>query len=360
MRPSPLMAQPLKALPTGAGSALEFPFPDVPPAGTVRELVPGVFWLRMPLPFALDHINLWLLKDGDGWTAVDTGIASPETQSNWERIFAEHTGGRGLDRVLVTHYHPDHMGNAGWLIERFNAPLLMTEAEYLTAHAHYDRIAGYGSEATADLFAAHGLDQERVAAIAGRGNPYRQRVSRPPATFQRLMDGDEVLVGEHRWQVIVGYGHAPEHAALYCRALRVLISGDMLLPKISTNVSVWSIEPEGDPLKLFLRSLDRFRPLPEDTLVLPSHGLPFRGAHTRIAMLHGHHQDRLREVLEACSEPRTAAELMPVLFRRPLDNHQLFFAMGESAAHLHHLWYSGQLERSRGPDGVFRFTRPLR
>jgi glyoxylase-like metal-dependent hydrolase (beta-lactamase superfamily II) len=352
-----MSAQGLKAVSSDGRAALQFPFAEPPSGGSVREVAPGVFWLRMPLPFALDHINLWLLRDGNGWTAVDCGIAQADTQAHWERIFEEHLGAKGLTRVLVTHYHPDHIGNAGWLIERFRVPLLMTEAEYLTAHAHYDRIAGYGSEATADLFAANGLDRERVAMVAGRGNPYRQRVSPPPARFQRLMDGDEVSIGAHTWRIIIGYGHAPEHASLYCEELRLLISGDMLLPKISTNVSVWSIEPEGDPLKLFLRSIDRFRPLPEDILVLPSHGLPFRGAHHRIDMLHAHHRDRLQDVLEACDQPRSGAELMPVLFRRPLDNHQLFFAMGESLAHLHHLWYSGRLDRQRGSDGVLRFAR---
>jgi glyoxylase-like metal-dependent hydrolase (beta-lactamase superfamily II) len=173
-----------------------------------------------------------------------------------------------------------------------------------------------------------------------------------------MMDGDEIDIAGQSWRVIVGYGHAPEHAALYCESLRVMISGDMLLPKISTNVSVWPIEPEGDPLRLFLRSIDRFAELPADTLVLPSHGLPFRGAQSRIAMLHRHHEDRLNEVLEACAGRKTAADLMPVLFRRPLDNHQLFFAMGESLAHLHYLWYRGRLSRSKGADGVYRFERP--
>lgn len=321
------------------------------------EAAPGIFWLRMPLPFALDHINLWLLRDGDGWTGVDCGIALPDTQALWEQIFDEVLGRAGLARLIVTHYHPDHIGNAGWMVQRFGAPLIMTEAEYLTAHAHYDRIAGYGAEATAGLFAANGLDAQRVSMIGGRGNPYRQRVSAPPQRFQRMMDGDEIEIGGRSWRVIVGYGHAPEHAALYCASLGVLISGDMLLPKISTNVSVWSIEPEGDPLRLFLRSIDRFAALPEDTLVLPSHGLPFRGAQARIAALHRHHQDRLGEVLESCGESKTAAELVPVLFRRPLDGHQLFFAMGESLAHLHYLWHRNDLVRSKGPDGVHRFER---
>jgi glyoxylase-like metal-dependent hydrolase (beta-lactamase superfamily II) len=230
----------------------------------------------------------------------------------------------------------------------------MSEADYLTAHAQYEVQAGHGSDAAARLFEQHGLDAQRVAAIAGRGNSYRKIVSEPPLQFMRIMDGDEVSIGGRAWRVIVGYGHAPEHAALYCESLGVLISGDMLLPKISTNVSVWPTEPEGDPLKLFLRSIDRFVELPADTLVLPSHGLPFRGAHLRVQALHDHHRDRLAEVAEACASGATAADLLPLLFRRTLDMHQTFFAMGEAIAHLHYLWHQGRLARSRDA-GVWRF-----
>jgi glyoxylase-like metal-dependent hydrolase (beta-lactamase superfamily II) len=349
-----------RALAIDAPAKLTFPFSEPPEGGRACEVVPGVLWLRMPLPFALDHINLWLLKDDAGWAAVDCGIALPDTQAHWDRIFSTVLNGAALSQVIVTHYHPDHIGNAGWLVERFGAPLWMTEAEYLTAHAHYAGIGGYGPEATAQLFAANGLDPERLAQMSARGNAYRKRISEPPQRFRRMMAGDELTVGGNAWRVIDGYGHAPEHAALYCEALGVLISGDMLLPKISTNVSVWSIEPEGDPLKLFLSSIDRFRALPPDTLVLPSHGLPFRGAHVRIEMLHRHHQDRLAEVLQACDGRKSAADLMPVLFRRPLDSHQLFFAMGESLAHLHYLWHQRRLDRMKGGDGVFRFERKVR
>jgi glyoxylase-like metal-dependent hydrolase (beta-lactamase superfamily II) len=312
----------------------------------------------MPLPFALNHINLWLLRDGDGWTAVDCGIGLDDTRALWERIFAEITGTSGVTRVVVTHFHPDHFGNAGWLVRRFAAPLWMTETEFLTAHAQFHALAGFGSDATAALFAEHGLDEERVAAIAGRGNSYRRIVAEPPARFLRMLEGDEIDIGAHSWRVIAGHGHAPEHAALYCRALGVLISGDMLLPKISTNISVWPTQPQSDPLKLFLRSIERFRELPAETLVLPSHGLPFRGAHQRVQMLHDHHRERLAEVLEACSKPSSAADLLPVLFRRALDTHQTFFAMGESIAHLNHLWLRGELARMRGGDGIYRFGQP--
>lgn len=351
------MQTPVRARRLEGSAPLSFPFPETPAAGTVREVAPGVCWLRMPLPFALDHINLWLLRDGNGWTAVDCGIGLDETRTHWETIFTGVVGRTGLTRVLVTHFHPDHFGNAGWLTQRFSAPLWMTESEYLTAHAQYHALSGFGSDATAALFSEHGLDAERASGISGRGNSYRKIVAEPPSRFVRMLDGDEIGTGGNVWRVIVGYGHAPEHAALYCEALGVLISGDMLLPKISTNVSVWPTKPESDPLGLFLRSIDRFTELPADTLVLPSHGLPFRGAHHRVQMLHDHHRDRLAEVLDVCSQPSSAADLLPVLFRRTLDTHQMFFAMGESIAHLNYLWLQGNLSRVRGADGVYRFSR---
>jgi glyoxylase-like metal-dependent hydrolase (beta-lactamase superfamily II) len=349
------MNKPARAPEPDTTAALTYPFAAPPAPGTVQEVAPGVLWLRMPLPFALDHINLWLLRDGDTWTAVDTGIGLDETRAHWDRIFSETLGGAGPGRILVTHFHPDHVGNAGWLTQRFGIPMWMSESEYLAAHAQYDGRAGNGSQATARLFAEHGLDAERVAGVEGRGNSYRKIVSEPPAQFVRMLDGDEIAVDGKMWRVIAGYGHAPEHSALYCASLGVLISGDMLLPKISTNVSVWPVEPAGDPLKLFLRSIDRFNELPPDTLVLPSHGLPFRGAHARVQMLQQHHRDRLAEVMEHCARPTTAADLIPVLFRRTLDLHQTFFAMGEAIAHLHYLWYQGRLARTRGDDGVYRF-----
>jgi glyoxylase-like metal-dependent hydrolase (beta-lactamase superfamily II) len=178
-----------------------------------------------------------------------------------------------------------------------------------------------------------------------------------PPRYRRLMDGMTLRIGDLDWQCIAGYGHAPEHIALHCAQAGVLIAGDMLLPRISTNVSVYDIEPEADPLPLYLRSLERFEALPAETLVLPSHGKPFVGARPRIAQLREHHDERLAEVREACAErPTSAAELLDVLFKRKLDLHQTTFAMGESVAHLHALWMAGELRRRRGDDGVWRFT----
>jgi glyoxylase-like metal-dependent hydrolase (beta-lactamase superfamily II) len=231
----------------------------------------------------------------------------------------------------------------------------MTAGEYLVCLAAYNGSAGYSVEPVQALFRAHGLDDERLASLQTRGNSYRRGIAAPPAVYRRMFHGDAIAIGAHSWRIITGFGHAPEHAALYCAELGVLISGDMLLPKISTNVGVWPAEPEGDPLRLFLDSINRFVLLPSETLVLPSHGLVFRGIQGRVADLHAHHHARLGEVLDACSVPRSAAELIPVLFRRQLDTHQIFFAMGEAIAHLHRLMYDSKLERRKGKDGVLRF-----
>jgi glyoxylase-like metal-dependent hydrolase (beta-lactamase superfamily II) len=207
------------------------------------------------------------------------------------------------------------------------------------------------------VFGQNGLEHALAAKMATRGNPYRQLVPEFPLTYRRFIDGERILIDGRHWRTIVGYGHAPEHASLYCEEQKLLIAGDMLLSTISTNVSVWSIDPEGNPLKLFLDSVARYRELAPDVLVLPSHGMPFRGAHERVAELEAHHEERFAELLAACEEgARSAYDLIDVLFRRKLDNHQMFFAMGEAIAHLHYLYYAGRLSRAAGADGVMRYA----
>jgi glyoxylase-like metal-dependent hydrolase (beta-lactamase superfamily II) len=309
----------------------------------------------MPLPFQLDHINLWLLEDEGGWTIVDCGIGNAETRALWEKVLP-----REVKRVILTHYHPDHAGNAGWLCGRFGVEMWTTQGEYLTAHAVRSSSAGYTSEAVLSVFKKNGLDAARTAAMAKmRGNNrYAELVPDFPHSYRRIIEGDVVRIGGRDWHAIVGHGHAPEHLSLYCKELNVVIAGDMLLSTISTNVSVWSIDPEGDPLRLFLESVARYRELPEDVLVLPSHGKPFRGAHVRAAQLEQHHRQRFQELLDSLDEPKSANDLLPTLFRRPLDAHQTFFAMGEAIAHLHYLYYAGKARRAVGDDGVVRYARP--
>jgi len=310
----------------------------------------------MPLPFALDHINLWLLRDGAGWVIVDAGFGTDATKNLWNEIIDERLGGRPVKRIVVTHLHPDHLGLAAWLADRFNVDVWMTQTEFLMAHAMWAGVGGDIHKRLADLYRRHGLDEPRAAMIAGRAGAYRSAIPSLPPTLRRMVSDDTLLIDDRVWRVVIGRGHSPEHAALYCESLGVMISGDMVLPKITTNVSVAPFEPEGDPLKLFLDSLKRFTALPADTLVLPSHGAVFRGLHARLEDLQRHHEERFAIILAACAQPRSAADLLDRLFKREFDAHQLSFAMGEAIAHLNYLMHAGQLQRTR-ETGVYRFVR---
>ena len=341
---------------------LHYPLGDsLAPSGGTLTVAPGVKWIRMSLPFALNHINLWLLRDCidgvEGWSIVDCCIHRDEAKAQWESIFANELEGLPVLRVIVTHMHPDHIGLAHWLCERWNVRLWISATDYNVARLGCLGPTGFGGDRAAEFFASHGLNSpEAVEQIKGRTGYFPSLVPSVPPQYRRLMDGMLLSIGGRAWRCISGYGHAPEHIALHCAELNVLPGGDMMLPRISTHVSVHAGEPESNALALFLDSIDRFRALPEDTLVLPSHGKPFTGLHTRIAQLHDHHRDRLAEVMEACTARAcSAADILPVMFRRPLDMHQTTFAMGEAVAHLHALWFDGSLQRTVDAQGVFRF-----
>lgn len=335
---------------------MHYPFPDAPVPGTVIEISPGLWWLRMGLPFQLDHINLWLLQDEGGWCIVDTGFPSDETRASWESLLAGLDG--PVTRIIATHFHPDHLGLAHWLMEKTGAPLTMTTGEFLTAHAAWSEVGGHGARFMVEQFREHGLDGERLEKFAKRGSGYRQAIPALPEHYHRIRAGDTLKIGCCVWEVIPGYGHSPEHAALYCAESGVLISGDMLLPRISTNISVFAATPEADALGWYLDSLQSYaQRFPEETLVLPSHGLPFKGIQARVEALHAHHEERLHVLEETCEAPQSAASVLGVLFPRPLDMHQTMFAMGEAIAHLNHLERKGRLRRHRDADGVFRFER---
>ena len=341
---------------------------DVPPPGRAVEVAPGIRWARMTLPFALNHVNVWMLRDAlsdgaggpvqEGWSVVDCGIDDAATRAAWEELFASGLDGLPVLRVVVTHMHPDHIGLAHWLCERWQARLWISATDYNVARLASSTDAGFGGPLSAGFMARHGLaDHDSVGKVSSRINYYRGLVPKVPAAFGRLLDGGRFTVGGSEWRCHVGYGHAPEHMAFHCQGAGVLISGDMVLPRISTNVSVVDVEPEADPLTLYLGSIEKMRAIDAGVLVLPSHGLPFKGLHTRIDQLHAHHAERFAEVLAACAEaPQSAFDLVPVLFKRPLDLHQMTFAMGESIAHCHALWLAGRLVRSTDPAGVLRFA----
>jgi glyoxylase-like metal-dependent hydrolase (beta-lactamase superfamily II) len=323
--------------------------------GEPCPIVPGLHGVRFALPFALDHVNVWLVEEDDGWTVVDSGLADDRTRGRWRELRRGLLADRPLTRIVVTHYHPDHMGLAGWLCAEAGAELWTSRTEWLTARL----LAQDASEEWVAVGRAFdrraGLDDQLIEERATRGNLYRRRVVPPPPSFRRVRHGDRIRLNGSEWQVIVGRGHAPEMLCLFSPERNVLIAGDQVLPKISPNVSVWPSEPEADPLAEFLESLLSFRELPEDCLVLPSHGLPFRGLQERIDQLIAHHRERLALALEACVTPVTLTEVMPRLFDRALDVHQLQFALGESLAHLNYLVGQGQLERGLDADGRLRY-----
>lgn len=342
----------------GLHDQVTHPFEErVPQPAEAIEAAPGVWWIRMPLPFALDHINLWLLEDGDGWTLVDTGFGVQATWELWERHFAGAMGGRPVKNVVVTHYHPDHVGCADWLVKRTAAPFWMTATEYLSAHAAHDDTAGFDRATGMALFERNGVDPSRMPERLRSGNGYRRGVPTLPLTYRRMMHGDRLAIGGRDWEVITVFGHAPEQATLYCAELNVLISADQVLPRITSNVGVWGSQPEANPLAQFLSSLSRLGHLPADVLVLPSHERVFHGLHQRIAELHEHHERRLERLLEGCATPITAFEALPLLFKRKLDDHQMMFAMGEAIAHLHFLHAQGKVRREIDAAGVRRFVR---
>jgi glyoxylase-like metal-dependent hydrolase (beta-lactamase superfamily II) len=343
---------------------LDYPFAEtLPAAGARLEVAPGVFWLRMPLPFALDHINLWLLRDTfrgrDGWTLVDTGVATDVLRAHWETVIAGALDGLPIVRVLCTHTHPDHVGLARELCDRFGAPLWMTLGEYAIGRILSVAMPGANPDAAYQHYKRHGMpDGPQLEALAQKGRRhFPSLVPAMPLSFRRIVHDEPIPIGGRTWRVIVGTGHSPEHAALHCAGDALLISGDMVLPRISTNVSVFDLEPEANALAWYLASLARFEPCAAATLVLPSHGRPFRGLHRRLAQLRAHHDDRLAAVAAACRRgPHTAASIVPVLVGREFDAHQMMFALGESLAHLHALWHDGALVREVGTDGVVRFS----
>lgn len=336
----------------------DYVFEGEPALGETMLVAPGIHWLRMPLPFALNHINLWLLEDGDGWTIVDTGICMDDVKAAWETLFAGVMGGRPVKRVIVTHFHPDHAGLAGWLTERFGVPLLMPLTEWTFGRMLSLERDGQSLGAYSTFYRRAGFSAEMMATVSRRLGGYGKIVSTIPSAIERIADGDNIDINGRSWRMIVGRGHSPEHACLYCETADVLISGDQVLPRISPNVSVWPQEPEGQPLALYLETLARLHgDIAGDPLVLPSHNWPFKGLHGRLEDLQAHHAERLDETLDALHAPSSAVEVLRRLFTRELDEHQTFFAIGETLAHLHHLMADGRVVRSSDADGIDVFAR---
>lgn len=334
---------------------LSFFCDEAPEPGTVTKVIDGVYWVRMRLPMqGLDHINLWLLQDGDEWVIVDTGLGSKESKTIWQDVFSGLMEGRPVNRVICTHLHPDHVGLAGWITKKFDAPLLMTRGEYFLCRVLASDTGKQAPPEGISFYRRAGYTDDQLEQYRSRFGGFGMAITPLPNGYKRIQDGDEIEIDGRIWRIIVGSGHSPEHACLYCEELNICLTGDQLLPNISSNVSVWPTEPDANPLEDWISSCQKLQAeLPEDVLVCPAHGLPFRGAHRRLGKLIKHHEKALDRLYERCAEPRLATEVYACLFRRSINDGNRIMAVGESIAHLNCLWQRGQVKRRLNDAGQF-------
>jgi glyoxylase-like metal-dependent hydrolase (beta-lactamase superfamily II) len=335
---------------------LTYPFEAPPEPGKVLEIAPGVVWMRMPMPGRLDHINVWGLEDAAGWAVVDTGLGTDDTLTAWRALFAATPDQRPLTRVFATHMHPDHIGMAGWLTRKFKCRLWMTRLEFLNCRV---LTADTGRKAPDDgvtFFKRAGWSDAAIENYQARFGNFGKHIHAMPDSYRRIVDGEEIKIGAHTWRVIVGTGHSPEHACFYCAELKLLVSGDQVLPRISSNVSVHPTEPDANPMGEWLDSLEKIkREVPDDVLVLPSHNDCFRGLHARLDYLGASQHrslDRLRRTLKS---PKRAVDVFVALFGRAIsegDGSLLNLATGESLACLNYLVHRGEASRLLDDAGV--------
>lgn len=326
---------------------------QAPQAGCWHAVAEGVWWLRMPLPFSLDHINLWLLDDGDGWTLVDTGIADEASRELWRTLFSQCLGGRPLRRVIVTHMHPDHVGLASWLCAEFDCELWMSRTEFLMCRNLVADTGRAAPDAAVAFYRAAGFDEATLELYKARFGEFGRHIMPLPEQYRRLSDGQVLDIGGRHWQVVVGMGHSPEHVCLYCPSLKLLISGDQVIPRISSNVSLFPTEPMGDPLGEWLASCERLRrQIPDDVLVLPAHQEPFYGLHTRLTQILRSHERGLERLFAHLDDPRRVLDCFSVLFKRSIRGGHVMLAVGESLAHLNCLLHRQMISRSLDQHGV--------
>lgn len=327
-----------------------------PEPGKSVSIAPGVLWCRIPLPLDLNHINVWLLDAGDGCVLVDTGMAAAIGKSAWETLESEVLGSRPLRAIFITHIHPDHIGLAGWLQQRHRVPVLMSRSTHEQAELLFgDKVLSVAAEATA-FFQSNGVaDLSTLQPMFSKGSFARMASGLPPVE-RHVADAEVLQWGANRWTALATNGHAEGHLCLSNAVERLLISGDQVLPTISSNISFTWRGSDQNPLHSFLASLQRLRTLPTDTLVLPSHGIPFRGLQQRIDDLRQHHEDQLEKLAQVCTQPKAAAEILPIMFRRALTGVHMYLGLGEALAHLEYLVHVDRVERRKGADGVVRYA----
>lgn len=332
---------------------LEFPFEQPPEPGTVTEVAAGILWARLPLPFRLDHVNVYFLEDDDGWYIVDTGIANRECKAVWQALFDGPLAGLRFKGLIATHHHPDHIGLAGWLCDRLEVPLFTSRTSFLSCLTFTHSPAILEASDYSRFYASHGMSPEIAALVSTQGHDYLRMLSMPPHTYRRLAAGQILTIGSRDFEILTGEGHCAEQVMLNCRADRILLAADQVIEKISPNVSVMAFEPHGDPLGDYLASLRMLAAqISPETLVLAGHRLPFRGLQERCADLAAHHEERCLQIHRAVdAAPRSASALVPILFPKVVVPHELSFAFSEVLAHLNHMVARGEIAWRIRDDG---------
>ena len=321
------------------------------------EVAEGILWFRLPMPIALDHINIYLLDDGDSWVLIDTGLGDTRSIEIWTNILRKYLSKRPIQKIIVTHFHPDHVGLAGWLIERTDAEFWMTQIEWLSARQAYLTVDSGVSQAMSAFYKKANLKPDLIKIYDDIGNDYRSMVTPIPLEYDRIEHSTSFKIGDRIWKPVFGSGHSPDHVSFYCEKDRIMLGGDMLLPRITPIIAVWWQEPNADPLEGYIEFLKTLGSIGSDALILPAHNRPYKELQTRVADLISHHNERLEITYEACKNENSAEAIMQELFIRKLDPFQTRFAIGETIAHINNLIKKGTLKRRLDDDGVYFYSQ---
>ena len=340
-------------------SKIHFPFETPPAEGEGIEIAPGVLWLRLPLPMKLDHVNLYALDDGDGWTVIDTGFHTKRMVAAWEVLMAGPLAGKPVNRVVATHHHPDHVGMAGWFQSQHGAELLSTRTTWLFARMLTLDEQEVWPEETVAFYRSAGMEDAYLAdRLKQRPFNYSDIVYPMPLGFTRLDEGQTIAMGGRCWDIRLGNGHAPDHLTFWSRDDDLVIAGDQIIAGISPNIGVYATEPDADPLAGWLDSCNRFAGIAEDRhFVLAGHKLPFGGLPARMRQLIDNHHHALDRLHAHLATPRTAAECFAPIFKREIGGGEYGLALVEAVAHLNHLWHLGEVSRDRREDGALVYRK---
>jgi len=341
---------------------INYPFEHIPKKHELVNIATNLFWLRMPMPFALNHINLWLIEDNDGWTLIDTGLNFEKSKSYWQEIIKKHLKNKPIKQVICTHMHPDHMGLSGWLCEQFDAKLWMSQGEYEGYQSISSEVANSSTNSTAyDFYLSGGASVEQAKLYDKYISIYSTFVYPFPRNYKRLINNEALTLGGHDWQVIIGSGHSPEHVCLWSKSLNIILSGDQILPTISSNVSVYPKEPQANPLNNWLVSCKNYMNLLDNqTLVLPAHGKPFTNVIYRLDELVTEIENNLKVLIEYCETPKRIIDSFEVLFHKKINQKTFMLAYGESNAHFNYLMHLGAISSSVDTNNVTWYSSNLK